>query len=290
MNVTCSRRVSLTETVSTILEGRPGSWGVYARHLGTGEIVAIDEHTERRTESSAKHFILVTYASLVAAGELDSDQRVAMSAGDRVLGSGVLRYLAPGLAPTLDDLAWLMVIVSDNVATNMLLREVGGPDAVNATMDRLGLPTARIRSAIGFSEPGEEFDLRFATSSARDLAESFAVIAEPERVGLDPAAAQRCRDILFRQQHDDRLSRRVPHLHHARDFDVEMPLRAYTKPGFSPGYSIDAGLFETAEARWVAAVMADGLPDVRSGPDDVGPTTCADIGESLCAAWSPGLP
>jgi beta-lactamase class A len=282
--------MALTGTVSAILAGRPGSWGVYARNLDTGEVVAIDEHTERRTESSGKQFILVTYASQVAAGELDAEHRVTMSVDDRVLGSGVLRYLSPGLAPTLDDLAWLMIIVSDNVATNMLLREVGGPESVNAAMDRLGLPTARIRSAIRFSEPGEDFNLEFATSSPRDLAESFAVIAEPERAGLDPAAAQRCRDILFRQQHDDRLSRRVPHLHHARDFDVEMPLRAYTKPGFTPGYSIDAGLFETAEARWVAGVMAEGLPDLRSGPDDVGPTTCAEIGETLCAAWSPGLP
>src|SRR5262245_32040033 len=275
--------MSLSGTVSAIVDGRPGSWGVYARNLDTGEVVAIDERTERRTESSGKQFVLVTYASLVASGELDPAHRVTMSADDRVLGSGVLRYLAPGLAPTLDDLAWLMIIVSDNLATNLLLREVGGPETVNATMDRLGLPTARIRSAIRFSEPGEDFDLQFATSSPRDLAESFAVIAEPERAALEPAAAERCRDILFRQQHDDRLSRRIPHLHHARDFDVEMPLRAYTKPGFTPGYSIDAGLFETAEARWVAAVMAEGLPDLRSGPDDVGPSTCADIGETLCA-------
>jgi beta-lactamase class A len=71
--------MALRGTVSAILDGRPGSWGVYARNLDTGEVVAIDERTERRTESSGKQFILVTYASLVASGELDPARRVTTS-------------------------------------------------------------------------------------------------------------------------------------------------------------------------------------------------------------------
>lgn len=48
-------------------------------------------------------------------------------------GTGVLRYLSGGLTLTLYDLAWLMIIGSDNVATALVLLEIGGPGAVNRT-------------------------------------------------------------------------------------------------------------------------------------------------------------
>jgi beta-lactamase class A len=48
-------------------------------------------------------------------------------------GSGVLRYLADDLEPTLDDLAWLIIIVSDNTATAMLVEMLDGPSKINAT-------------------------------------------------------------------------------------------------------------------------------------------------------------
>jgi hypothetical protein len=61
------------------------------------------------TEGAAKTFILVHYAALVAAGACDPTARVELGDEHRLLGTGVLRYLASGLSPTLDDLAWLMI-------------------------------------------------------------------------------------------------------------------------------------------------------------------------------------
>ena len=48
---------------------------------------------------------------------------------------------------------------------------------------------------------------------------------------------------------------------------------------------MDAGLFETDDARWVAAGMATELREFVHRPDDVGPRTLADIGVVLCDAW-----
>ena len=56
----------------------------------------------------------------------------------RTMGSGVMQKLAVGLAPTIRDLAMLMIIISDNTATEMLLSLVGAKN-VTATMRRLGL-------------------------------------------------------------------------------------------------------------------------------------------------------
>ncbi|HEX5616343.1 MAG TPA: serine hydrolase [Acidimicrobiia bacterium] len=280
--------MDLPEQIESIRrDAGDGTYGVYARHLGTDEVVAFGADRIMPTASAAKQFILLTYARQVAEGQLDPATRVELAASDHVLGSGVLRYCTPGLAPTLDDIAYLMIIVSDNLATNVLLREVGGPDAVNALMDALSLPDARVRSPIVFGDAGDDDVLEFATSSTRDLAESFAVIGEPERAGYPVAAAEHCRRILRRQQHLDKLPRHLPWSPHPVDFGVELPVTVYSKTGSYPGVSTDAGLFVTADARWVAAVMASGLADWKAGPDGPAERACAEIGRALWRAWGP---
>jgi beta-lactamase class A len=193
----------------------------------------------------------------------------------------VLRFLAPGLAPALDDLACLMIIVSDNVATNVVIRTVGGPDVVNECMRSFGLEGARIN---GYSGTAAFAGAPFGTAPARALAESFALVAEGAP-RLDPGAAERCRRILYRQQHSDGLPRRLPALYHADDFGFEMPLRVYNKTGVEPNVSTDAGLFVTKDAAWVAAVMGNELPLGLMNSEAAGPNVCADIGAALYAAW-----
>jgi beta-lactamase class A len=121
--------MNLADRVRATLAGFPGNFAVYARNLGTGSIVDIDADHVLPTESAAKTLLLIAYCQLVATGELDPDTRVRLPEDFRLHGTGVLRYLRPGLEPTLDDLAWLMTIVSDNVATALLLLELGGPTA-----------------------------------------------------------------------------------------------------------------------------------------------------------------
>lgn len=261
--------------------------GVYARHLGSEDVVAFGADRVMPTASAAKQFILLTYAQQVAGGRLDPGMRVEITATDHVLGSGVLRYCTPGLEPTRDDLAFLMITVSDNLATNVLLREVGGPDAVNTLMDALALPDARVHSPIIFGDPSDDDVLEFAAASTRDLAESFAICGEPERTGYPAGAAEHCKRILRRQQHLDKLPRHLPWSPHSIDFDFELPVTVYSKTGSYPGVSTDAALFETSNARWVAAVMASGLSDWKAGPDGPAERATAEIGQALWRAWGP---
>ena len=58
-------------------------------------------------------------------------------------GTGVMRSLDPGAVVTVRDLITLMIIVSDNTATDVLYRMVGGPEAVSARMQALGFAQTR---------------------------------------------------------------------------------------------------------------------------------------------------
>ena len=265
--------MTLSEGVRELVAGRPGTFGVYARNLATGETISINADRVLPAESAAKTFILIYYSRLVSSGAVDPTTRVCLGQDLRWIGTGVLRYLADGLEPTLDDLAWLMIIVSDNTATAMLLQTIGLPADVNETMASLGYPTARLNETITLETAleGEPF----STSSPRDLAEVYTQLDD------------RGRAMLFRQQHLIGLPRKLPAMSHAVDVGFTMPVRVFNKTGNGIGTFIDSGLFETDEASWVIAAMASEQPDFAARPDDIAPATFADIGERIYAAWGP---
>lgn len=263
--------MSLTTAVQDVVSGQPGVFGVYARNLGTGETIALDADRVFPAESAAKTFILVYYSQLVAAGAVDPGMRVELDDEHRYIGTGVLRFLASGLTPTLEDLVTLMIVVSDNTATALLLEAIGRPEAVNAAMHDLGYPTAQLNE-ITFEEALA--GAPFSNASPRDLAEIYTQIDE------------RARSILFRQQHLIGLPRRLPHMAMAADVDIAMPVRVYNKTGNGPGTFVDSGLFETDSSAWVVATMAAEQTDFASRPDDVAPTVFGEIGELLYNAWA----
>ena len=121
----------------------PGILGVAARHLETGQTIEHNADTVFFTASTFKVPILAELYRQVDAGTLDLSHRVELTDTLRVPGSGVLRELGSGLAPTLHDLAMLMIIVSDNLATDILYHTVG-KDNLDRTMADLGLTRTKL--------------------------------------------------------------------------------------------------------------------------------------------------
>jgi beta-lactamase class A len=257
--------VDLEDDLRALLDTRSGTWGVYARHLDTGETVAIGADDVLPAQSSLKAGVLLAYTKRIRLGLDDADRRVALQAEDHELGSGILRFLAPGLTPTMNDLAWMMIVLSDNIATRALVRELGGMDAFNAEMDALGLSTLRLHDTVQQSSG-------FFTATPRHLAELY--------THLDDHA----REILYRVDKVDFLARRLPHFPASVDHGVTPSLRVYAKAGWGRD-CIDAGRFETDRSSWIVAAMAKDLPG-RQQTDSEGPCTLADIGELLYRAWS----
>jgi beta-lactamase class A len=96
-----------------------------ARHVESGRTWRHHEHRALPSASLIKLPILAAFWDAVEAGRLDPAERVSVPAQARVEGGGVLKALAPGLQPTWSDLATLMITVSDNVATNLVIDRLG---------------------------------------------------------------------------------------------------------------------------------------------------------------------
>ncbi|SEM07330.1 serine hydrolase [Nonomuraea pusilla] len=147
---------------------------VATRDLVTGEFHGVNEDAELPLASVGKLLLLAEVAMSVEGGILHPDTPVTLHDDDYCGGSGLLLSLS-GRSWTIGDLALLTAAVSDNTATNALLREIG-LDRVNAAAAALGLSRTRLLDRI--REPrGPEDPPTFAIGTAADLSCLAALVA-----------------------------------------------------------------------------------------------------------------
>ena len=125
--------------LKSIAEGVGGTMGFAIRNETTGEEARLRADEIFPTASVFKIPLLVVLYALAEQGRIDLDERVTLKESDRVPGSGVLKELAPGLRPTIRDLAKLMIVLSDNLATDAIWSLVNGDPAVTEFMRDFGL-------------------------------------------------------------------------------------------------------------------------------------------------------
>jgi len=134
---------ALRQQIERIRAALPGEMSVYMKNLNSGEVIAIDSDRVMETFSVIKVPIMAEVLRQAESGAFSLSDRIPLKAGDRRLPSGLLYSLDPGLAPTVRDLLTLMIIISDNEATDLLADKVGRA-SVTHTMQQLGFPHTSI--------------------------------------------------------------------------------------------------------------------------------------------------
>jgi beta-lactamase class A len=133
----------LTQRITGIASALDGTLGVYVHALEAGDQVALDADQLFPMASVFKIPILAELLCQVHAGHGSLEERVTLSDEMRSPGSGVLKELSTGTALTVGDLAMLMIIISDNTATDILLARVT-KEAVNARLHACGLERTKV--------------------------------------------------------------------------------------------------------------------------------------------------
>jgi beta-lactamase class A len=278
-------REQLERAVDAITAQAGGQVAFSAMNLTTGEEIARNAERSMPTASVFKLPVLVEVFRQAAAGALDLDERVTLRAEDIVMGSGILRDFGPGLQPTLRDLAMMMIAVSDNGATNLLLDRVGGPRRVNATMSDLGLPSIVVHRRIVFGEITTNGSL--AEAAPRDLMRLVAMLAREELVS--PEASREMLAMLGRQRHLEQAPRFVAYRPYAGDFARSQPIKVFNKTGFMNSLRADTGLITIdPDVRIAYSVVNDtGVDDTyrQEHPSDI---VNGLIGRVLVEYWWPG--
>ena len=136
----------LESSIERITASVNATWGIYVKSIETNEEVAIGADRQMETMSTIKIPLMIEVFEQIKAGKFKLTDKYTFDAADLRGGTGVIRSLEPGAVLTVKDLITLMVIVSDNTATDVLYKMVGGPDAVNRRMEALGLQKTRAQT------------------------------------------------------------------------------------------------------------------------------------------------
>jgi len=148
-----------------------GVMAVAFKDLETNDLVAINADTLMPQASSIKVAVLVEFLRQVQAGKLRLEDRVEIRKGDFAGGSGVLQDFGDGTsAVALRDLASLMIVVSDNTATNLLIDRVGQAQ-VNTMLETAGFERTRLMRKM--IQPEAERRGVENVSTAREMARIF---------------------------------------------------------------------------------------------------------------------
>jgi len=143
-----SSGAALETRLGEIARAHHGKVALYATQLNTGRVVGLDPDQVVQTASVIKLTILFEAMEQVRAGQAHWDDKMILAPGDAVSGSGLLLFLDTPHTLTLKDVLTLMVIMSDNTATNLAMDKIG-LDAINARIAWMGLKNTHLYKKIG---------------------------------------------------------------------------------------------------------------------------------------------
>jgi len=268
------------QTIADLMGHFRGQVGVAAMNLTTREVIAVNADTRFPTASTIKTAVMIEAYQRAATGELPLDSTITLREGDKVGGSGVLHGLHDGLALSVEDLIYLMIAVSDNTATNMLIGRLGTA-RINERLDSYGLretrlfrPTFRDGRADVLPELEREFGLGMTTP--REMATLMTVIAEGKAVGTEASYAMLA---MLRKQTDRAMIPRLlpatgPLVGNKTGTDEE---KLAGRTGTRGHIRADAAIVTGPGLRYTLAIYARHVEDTRWTPDNEALTIGARI-------------
>jgi beta-lactamase class A len=269
----------LQRRIEERLRSFPGTLGVAALDLDTGETVAVNADTRFPTASVIKVAVMAAVFQQMADGRIRKDQLLTLKEEEKVGGSGVLHGLRAGAQFSVADLLYLMIAISDNTATNMLVGLVGTRN-VDDLMAASGLPLTRLyrptfRGGKADVFPEEEKLFGLGSTTPREMARLLEKIARGTLVS--PAASEEMLALLKKQQDRDMIPRRLP-----ESDDVVVASKSgtdsRTRPDGKEGaIRNDVAIVSTPRARYVIAIFTQGVTDLRWGADNEALVTGAEI-------------
>ena len=260
-----------------------GEIGVYAVNLATREEIAVNADVRFPTASTIKTAVMLEVYHQAAEGKLSLGDAVTLADGDKVGGSGILSGLSSGTSLKIRDLVYLMIVLSDNTATNMLVTRLG-TQHIDARLTSYGLkdikifrPTFRDGKPDIFPELEKEFGLGMSTP--REMGRLMALIAEGRAVNKEASAAMLA--TLRRQQDRAMIPRLLPdgvQVGNKTGTDAE---KLPDPRGRRGAIRVDAAIVTGQNINYVVAIFTRRGADTNAGPDNAGVMTGARISRAI---------
>jgi beta-lactamase class A len=236
-----------------------GKVSVFAKNLDTGQTYILNGDERVRTASTIKVAVMIEAFARVSEGRAKWTDQLVLTKAARYGGSGVLPELSDGLRLTLRDCVNLMMVVSDNTATNMVLDYLT-TDSVNAKMSSLGFKATRIMRRIGGggeSKDGKEPDNKRFGLGATTPHEMVQILERLDRGEIiSSTASKEMIELMKREQARYAIARTV--------WDIPMA----SKYGALDRLRSCVALVYSKRGKIAIAITVDDMPEVNWSVDN----------------------
>lgn len=278
-------RQNLESRLQQIISGFKGNVAFAAKNLHTGEVVGINSDEKVQTASVIKLPILVETFFQVKEGRAQWEDLILLDQASKVQGSGILQDLSGGLILTLRDAATLMIVLSDNTATNLLIDRVG-IDSVNSRMKKLGLENTRLFKKVFLppekpSEEQKKFGLGMTTPT--EMLRLLDMLFRGELV--DKESSEAMISILKKQRDTDQIPR---HITYNESGENREGILVANKTGALERVRNDVGLVFSKKGMCAFAIFTWNSTDTRWTADNAATLTVAQLSKALYDYFSDG--
>jgi beta-lactamase class A len=283
---------TLRQELAGIAAKHHGGVAMYATQLNTGKTVGLDADRPVQTASVIKLTILFEAMEQVRAGKARWDEKITLNKGDSVSGSGVLLFLDTPVTLTLKDVLTMMVIMSDNTATNLAIDRFG-VDAVNARIAWMGLKDTHLykkimKPATG-PMPADQPKFGLGKTTPREMATVMERIGRCELTGPGEAAlpgdAAICSvglTMLKNQFYRETIPRYLEKLDAS-----ETGSGIASKTGSLNAVRADVAIVAGKTGPMILSIFTYDNVDKSWTVDNEGEVTIAKLARAIVDAWSP---
>lgn len=244
--------ITLMDRIKAELLSYDGLMGIYINDMKGNKIeISIDEKFE--TASTIKAFILGCLYDEVYAGRKSLDEMLTYQEKHYVNGSGILQSLSCGVTMTAKNIATLMIIVSDNIATNMMIDYLG-IDTINHFIESSGFKDTKLYNVLDFEKYRQ-----LGTTTPRDYGHLYEKILEGTYVNKE--ASEDMLEIFKKQHYNSMLTKRFPQALIDEDTYEEELIYVASKSGSMNACRNDGGIVSTPYGKYVIVLLNKNFHD-----------------------------
>jgi beta-lactamase class A len=284
---------SLGEQVRAIATAHHGDVALFAENLKTHQTVAISPDTPVQTASVIKLAILYEALEQVRSGKAHFEDKITLNEADQVQGSGVLLFFDAPLSLTLKDVLTMMIVMSDNTATNLTIDHLG-LENIDARIAKLGLKDTYLYKKVftpppaGVVMPADQKKFGLGKTTAREMATVMTKIvrcdlAEPGSPAQadDAKLCQVALKMLHVQFYRSAIPRYLDGMPGATSDSIA------NKTGSLDAVRNDVAAISTKNGMVVISVFTFNNKDHSWGSEQEGELTIAKLARAIVQSWSP---
>ncbi len=251
-------RLTLEERIEAELKSYDGTMGLYIDDL-KGNVITRFPDEKFETASTIKVYILAALFDAIGQGKASLKDMLTCEERFWIDGSGILGSLEVGTTLSVKNVATLMIIVSDNIATNMLINYLG-IDNINACIQKLGCKDTVLHNVLDFAKYHQ-----LGTTTPRDYASMFVRIQN--RTLVSPEASEQMWQILSQQHYNSMIVKSLPQFYVDSDNYDEQLFWFASKSGSMNACRNDGGIITTPYGSYVIVMLNKDFSDKQYYPD-----------------------